>query len=78
MAVVRSFYAIVRKMAESERIFFVLRFVEGFTIGEIASLCECSPTTAKRRSVRARKIFMREARKDSFLATVIEELDHEP
>jgi RNA polymerase sigma-70 factor (ECF subfamily) len=78
LAVVRSFYAIVRKLAESERIFFVLKFVEGYTIGEIASLCGCPPTTVKRKIAKARKFFMREARKDSFLATVIEELDHEP
>jgi len=78
LAVVRSFYAIVRKLGEPERIFFVLKYVEGYTIGEIASLCRCPSTTVKRRIAKARKIFMREARKDSFLATVIEELDHEP
>ena len=78
LAVVRSFYAIVRKMGEPERIFFVLRFVEGYTIGEIASLCGCSPMTVKRKIAKARKTFMQEAREDSFLASVIEEIEDEP
>ena len=78
LAVVRSFYAIVRKMGEPERIFFILRFVEGYTIGEIASLCECSPMTVKRKIAKARTIFMEEARRDAFIASAIEELDDEP
>ncbi len=72
-AVVRSFYSVVNRMGATERIHFVLRFVEGYTVREIASMLACSPTTVKRKVSRAREFFMKEARQDSFLASALEE-----
>jgi RNA polymerase sigma-70 factor, ECF subfamily len=46
-------YAILGRMAPDERIAFVLRYVEGLTVPEIAEQCECSVATVKRRIARA-------------------------
>ena len=73
-AVVRSFYAIVDRLATSERTFFILRFIEGYTVGEIAALCGCSATTVKRKIAAAKKRFERESRKDPFLASLVERI----
>lgn len=46
-------YAIMQRMAPDERIAFVLRYVEGLTVPEIADQCDCSVATIKRRIARA-------------------------
>jgi RNA polymerase sigma-70 factor, ECF subfamily len=46
-------YALMERMAPDERIAFVLRFVEGLTVPEIAEQCDCSVATVKRRIARA-------------------------
>jgi RNA polymerase sigma-70 factor (ECF subfamily) len=76
--IARSFYAIVNRMGATQKIFFILRFVEGYTIGEIAAMSGCSPRTVRRKIDRARDLFVQEAWKDRFLASVIEEFTHEP
>lgn len=75
--VARSFYTIVDRMSSKQRVFFILRFMEGYTIGEIAALSGCSARTVKRKIDHARKFFIAEAWKDRFLASVIEEFSHE-
>ncbi len=46
-------YALLAGMAPDERIAFVLRYVEGLTVPEIAEQCDCSVATVKRRIARA-------------------------
>lgn len=46
-------YAILARMAPDERIAFILRYVEGLTVPEIAEHCDCSVATVKRRIARA-------------------------
>jgi RNA polymerase sigma-70 factor (ECF subfamily) len=74
---VRRFYALVERMKTDDRIMFVLRFVEGRTVLEIAALTGASPATVKRRIARARKFFMKKARTDPVLLARIEDMEHE-
>lgn len=46
-------YAILARLGPDERIAFVLRYVEGLTVPEIAEQCDCSVATVKRRIARA-------------------------
>jgi RNA polymerase sigma-70 factor (ECF subfamily) len=69
-----SFYQAVSRMRAATRIVFILRFVEGYTLGECAAACRCSLSTVKRRLTRARRAFFKFARKDPVLASWIEEV----
>ncbi len=69
-----SFYAVVSRMRSTARIVFVLRFLEGFTLGECAAACRCSLSTVKRRLARAKRVFFKQARRDPVLASWIEEV----
>jgi RNA polymerase sigma-70 factor (ECF subfamily) len=71
-AVLRSFYSVVDRLPAPERMVFILRFIEGYTVGEIATICKCSDTTVKRKIAGARKRFERESRKDPFMASFME------
>lgn len=70
---VRRFYEVIDELGPRDRIMFLLRFVDGMKIREIAALCGCSVSTAKRRIAHAHKIFRRRAEKDSILASFLEE-----
>lgn len=74
---VRRFYEVVDRMKAMERIVFILRFVEGQPVGQVASTCGCSIATAKRRIAGAKKAFMRKARRDSLLGAIIEDMSDE-
>jgi len=74
---IRRFYALVDRMKTDDRIMFILRFVEGRTVLEIAALTGISPATVKRRITRARKFFMKKARTDPVLLARIEDIEHE-
>jgi RNA polymerase sigma-70 factor (ECF subfamily) len=74
---IRRFYALVARMKTDDRIMFILRFVEGRTVLEIAALTGASPATVKRRISRARKYFMKKARTDPVLLARIEDMEHE-
>jgi len=68
------FYAVASRLRANDRIVFVLRFVEGYTLGECAAACRCSLATVKRRLARARRVFFKYARMDPVLASWIEEV----
>jgi RNA polymerase sigma-70 factor (ECF subfamily) len=68
------FYAVVSRLRASDRIVFILRFVEGYTLGECAAACRCSLATIKRKLTRARRVFFKHARMDPVLASWIEEV----
>ena len=73
----RRFYSIVDSMKTTHRIMFILRFVEGHTIVETAVMCGCSTATVKRKTAQAKRVFMKKARKDTVLASMIEERKHD-
>jgi RNA polymerase sigma-70 factor (ECF subfamily) len=50
-------YRVLGHLPARERIVFALRFVEGMTIEEVASVCDVSPSTAKRRLKKAEERF---------------------
>jgi len=74
---IRRFYALVDRMKTDDRIMFILRFVEGRTVLEIAALTGASPATVKRRIAKARSFFMKKARTDPVLLARIEDIEHE-
>ena len=47
------------KAAPAERFAWVLRYVEGCSLEEVAASCECSLATAKRRLSRAQEVVQR-------------------
>jgi RNA polymerase sigma-70 factor (ECF subfamily) len=72
----RHLYRALDKMEVSSRMAFVLRFVHGCELAEVAAACECSIATVKRRLARAEMRFsklvegdpvLREALRDSSL-----------
>ena len=73
---IRSVYAVLGRMSAEDRVVFVLRFVEGYTLDEVAKIGSYSLATAKRRVVRAKKEFSKRAMKDPFLASRFEDLTH--
>jgi DNA-directed RNA polymerase specialized sigma24 family protein len=73
---VKRVFGILNEMKTDDHIVFVLRFVERNTLGEIASSCGYSLATAKRRVHKAKKEFVKKARKDAILSGLIKEADH--
>jgi RNA polymerase sigma-70 factor, ECF subfamily len=57
--VARHLYRALDKMEVSARMAFVLRFVQGCELAEVAAACDCSIATIKRRLARAEKRFAR-------------------
>ncbi|MEM6958708.1 MAG: RNA polymerase sigma factor [Myxococcota bacterium] len=53
-ALVADIYAALDRMAPRNRVAWVLRYVEGHRLEEVARLCNCSLATAKRRIAAAR------------------------
>ena len=70
---IRRFYEILGSMPADDRIVFVLRFVEGRSIDEIAAIGKYSPSTAKRRLRRAKALFKKKALRDFTLVSLVEE-----
>jgi RNA polymerase sigma-70 factor (ECF subfamily) len=56
---VRSFYAIMDRFPPDERAAFILRFVEGMELSEVAEACDVSLSTARRRIGRAEQRFVK-------------------
>lgn len=71
-ALIQRVFGILNAMKTEDRIAFVLRFIEGNTLGEVAVSGGYSLATAKRRIARARKDFLKRARKDTALASFAE------
>lgn len=65
---VRSCYRILDSMNTTDRMVFILRFLEGNTLPEIGDACGCSVATVKRRLARARARFIKRASRDFVLA----------
>lgn len=65
-------FEILQSMKIEHYIAFILRFVEGNTIREVALKQGCSLATAKRRVAGAKTEFWKRARRDSFLSSHIE------
>lgn len=60
-------FVLLERLGTEERIVFSLRFIEGYTLEEVAGLCGCSLATAKRRLLRARQKFSELAARDPAL-----------
>lgn len=69
----RRTYAILESMPADERIPFVLRYIEGMDLAQIAGACEVSLATIKRRLVRAEQRFSRAAQRCEVLRPWLEE-----
>ena len=55
----RSFYAIMDRLPEDERVVFILRFVEEMELTEVAEACGISVSTTRRRIRRAERRFIK-------------------
>ena len=71
-------YELVARLPTEERIAFTLRFVEGMTNGEIATVMGCSGGTVKRRISRAKTRFFALAEKHPELASLCSEREVGP
>lgn len=70
---IKQFYVILKDMPTDDRIIFVLRYMEGHSIEQIASLGNYSLSTAKRRLKRAKRLFAKKALEDFALVSLVEE-----
>lgn len=71
-AAVRATYQVLARLAADERIPFALRFIEGMELTEIASACQVSLATVKRRLASAQKKFTSLARSHPELGAYVE------
>ena len=69
----RRTHEVVASMPPAERVVFVLRYVERRDLRQIASCCQVSVATVKRRLKRARERFARAAAADGVLRSWLEE-----
>jgi len=56
---VQAFYALLDRLAEEDRAVFIMRFLEGMNLTEVAEACDLSISTARRRVMRAENRFRR-------------------
>src|SRR5262245_5701385 len=66
-------YRVLDRLPADERVAFVLRYVEGMDLGQLAETCSVSLSTIKRRLARAETRFMRAAQRDDVLRSWLEE-----
>lgn len=69
----RRTYELLERMPAAERVVFVLRHVEKLELVELATACEVSLATVKRRLARAQQRFARAAARDELLRGWLEE-----
>jgi RNA polymerase sigma-70 factor (ECF subfamily) len=69
----RRTYQALDRLPADERIAFVLRYVEGMELGQVAEACRVSLSTIKRRLARAEARFTRAAQRDEVLRSWLEE-----
>ncbi len=74
---IRSVYGILDEMPAEERIIFVLRHLEGYSLNAVASIAGYSLSTTKRRLRKAMGSFKRRASRDPVLLSMLEEFHHE-
>lgn len=60
-------YAVLDELAANQRLVFVLRYIEGLPLAEVAEACSCSLATVKRHLQRAEGRFVERAKKDPVL-----------
>jgi len=68
------FYRVLDELRPDDHVVFVLRFVEGRSLGEVAAAGGYSLSTAKRRLMRAKREFLKRASKDPVLSAFVEEM----
>ncbi len=71
-AALASVYRMLERIPTDERLAFVLRYVEGQALEEVAEALACSLATAKRRLKRAEERFVRLAARDPALAECLQ------
>ncbi len=69
----RRVYAALDQLPANERVVFTLRFIEEMPLEEIASACNVSIATVKRRIARAEERFTAIARRDPVLQPLVQE-----
>jgi len=69
-------FSILKKMNLIHHIVFVLRYVEEYTLGEIATACNFSLATAKRKVNKSKIEFLKRAKTDSIFSSFIKEIDY--
>lgn len=69
----RAVYELLGQMSADEQVVFTLRFIDGRTIDEIASMMEVSAGTVKRRLRRARQRFTAMAKRHPALSALVTE-----
>jgi RNA polymerase sigma-70 factor, ECF subfamily len=74
---IRSVYTILEEMPSDDRIVFVLRHLEGYSLHAVARFGGYSLSTAKRRLKQATNTFRQRALKDPVLLSMLEEFCHE-
>lgn len=72
--VARHLYQALDRLETSSRMAFVLRFVHGCELAEVASACECSVATIKRRLARAGKRLARLVEVDPVLREYLRDI----
>ncbi len=70
---IEHFYKIVSRMPTDDRVIFIMRFLEGVPVEQIAALGNYSISTAKRRLNRAKAVFEKNALNDFSLVSLVEE-----
>lgn len=66
-------YRILDRLPDDERVAFVLRYLEGMELTEVAAACDVSLSTTKRRLARAEGRFVKAAEQDDVLKEWLEE-----
>lgn len=69
----RRTYQALDRLPADERVAFVLRYVEGMDLGQLAETCRVSLSTIKRRLARAEARFARAAQRDDVLRKWLDE-----
>jgi RNA polymerase sigma-70 factor (ECF subfamily) len=69
--IVRRFYGAVDTLPLPERLPFLLYWVDGMTLAQLADACSITTSTARRRLSRARVRFARHAESDGMLAALL-------
>jgi RNA polymerase sigma-70 factor, ECF subfamily len=69
----RRTYQVLDALRADDRIAFVLRFIDGMSLGEIAEVTAVSLGTVKRRLSRGRERFVRAAQRDPLLRDLVQQ-----
>ncbi len=73
---IRRFYAVLAQLEVEDRMIFVLRYLEGHSLEEVAAAGQYSLSTAKRRIKRAKEEFESRVITDPILVSVLKSFSH--